>query len=153
MLAILGSIRPPLVLRRKYSAMVLINGLALGLSKSILKTPHRQINIDLIFTTGGLYMVLHSSTTPFFPPFLSLFMDNWFNRACFSDADLCHIKSTRRCNRHWMMTETIALNPLQIRDIQSCFGKYWHALYLLNLLWRLQCVECLSKDKMIHLGK
>ncbi len=32
------------VLRRKYSAMVLINGLAHGLSKSILKTPHRQIN-------------------------------------------------------------------------------------------------------------
>ncbi len=32
------------VLRRKYSAMVLINGLAHGLSKSILKKPHRQIN-------------------------------------------------------------------------------------------------------------
>ncbi len=30
------------VLRRKYSAMVLINGLANGLSKSILKTPHRK---------------------------------------------------------------------------------------------------------------
>ncbi len=29
---------------RKYSAMVLINGLALGLSKSKLQTPHRQIN-------------------------------------------------------------------------------------------------------------
>lgn len=54
-----------------------------------------------------------------------------------------------RCNRHWMMTETKPLNALQIRNINSCFGKYWHALYLLNLLWCLQCVECLSKDKMI----
>ncbi len=43
--------------RRIYSAMVLINGLAHGLSKSILKTPHGQINNinkTLIFTTGGL---------------------------------------------------------------------------------------------------
>ncbi len=35
---------------------MLIHGLAHGLSKSILKTPHRQINNvkHLIFTTGGV---------------------------------------------------------------------------------------------------
>lgn len=38
-----------------------------------------------------------------------------------------------RCNRHWMMTETNLLKTLQVRDIHSCSGKYWHEWYLFKL--------------------
>ncbi len=54
------------VLRRRYSAMVLSNGLANGLSKSILKTPHRQKNNKLDFHHKGtltlmwMYVALYS---------------------------------------------------------------------------------------------